>query len=180
MLKNMVTPRLELAPFEESDLAAAFAWFGDGEVMRYTPTGPDPSIEATAKRLAHYRAHQAKHGFSKWIIRERASGQPIGDAGLLVLDGEGGGPPVIDLGYRLARRFWGRGFATEAAARWVEAAFEHFAVARVTACVHPQNTASLRVIEKLALRSTGPGRLQGMQAEIFVLDSEDFLARRRG
>lgn len=179
MTDKLVTPRLDLAPFGEDDSAAACAWFRDVEVMRYTPSGADPSVEATAKRIGHYRAHQTKHGFSKWIIRERASGTVVGDAGLLVLDEGGNGAAVIDLGYRLARPHWGRGYATEAAEAWVEAAFGHFGIERVMACVHPSNGASLRVARKLALRAMGPGRLQGMEAEIFSLDRGDFLARRR-
>lgn len=51
------TPRLVMRPFEVADVEQAFLWFGDPQVMRYTPTGPDASIERTGERLARYREH---------------------------------------------------------------------------------------------------------------------------
>jgi [ribosomal protein S5]-alanine N-acetyltransferase len=106
----IVTHRLSMRPFEQTDAEAAFAWFGDPIVMRFTPTDPDASIEHTNKRLVKYQEHQAVDGFSKWIILDRTSETPIGDAGLLLLEDYG----WIDFGFRLARSYWGKGLATEA------------------------------------------------------------------
>jgi len=55
------TRRLILRPFESDDVEAAFAWFGDPIVMRFTPSGPDASIEQTKARLANYQEHQTEH-----------------------------------------------------------------------------------------------------------------------
>ena len=57
MRATIETSRLILRPFESSDVEAAFAWFGDPIVMRFTPTGPDTSIEQTKARLASYQEH---------------------------------------------------------------------------------------------------------------------------
>jgi RimJ/RimL family protein N-acetyltransferase len=51
------TSRLVLRPFQLSDAQAAFDWFGDPAVTRFTPTGPDESIEETIARLAGYQSH---------------------------------------------------------------------------------------------------------------------------
>jgi len=80
------TSRLILRPFESDDVDAAFTWFGNPIVMRFTPTGPDTSIEQTKARVAKYQEHQTAHGFSKWIILDRRLGRPIGDSGLLMLE----------------------------------------------------------------------------------------------
>ena len=96
MPDTIETSRLILRPFEEADTQAAFEWFGDPLVMRFVPGGPDLSIEQTKSRIAGYRTHQAAHGFSKWVIVERASSLRIGDSGILVLDEYG----WIDLGFR--------------------------------------------------------------------------------
>src|SRR5260370_41407667 len=93
------TRRLILRPFESGDAEAAFAWFGDAIVMRFTPTGPDTSIEQTKARLGKYEEHQTAHGFSRWIILDRQLARPIGDSGLLALQEYG----RIDLGFRLAQ-----------------------------------------------------------------------------
>jgi RimJ/RimL family protein N-acetyltransferase len=170
MHDQIQTLRLRIEPFSSDDLAAAFAWFSDPEVMRFIPTGPDRSMEETKKRLTRYIEHQTLHGFSKWIIRERASGQAIGDAGLLVLEDLG----KIDLGFRFARSYWGRGLATEAAAAWVRAAFVDFEQEHLTAFAHPENLASLRVLQKLHFRSMGRDRVMGMDSLVFSLSAAEF------
>jgi ribosomal-protein-alanine N-acetyltransferase len=167
------TPRLALRPFRGEDAPAAFGWFGDPAVMRFVPGGADASLEATGARLASYLAHQAEHGFSKWMVIERASGLPVGDSGLLLLDatGEVNAAGEVDLGFRLARPFWGRGYATEVATAWVAMAFGELRLPRLTAFCHPDNAASLRVLRKLGMRSTGRTRAKGMHPETFVLEA---------
>jgi ribosomal-protein-alanine N-acetyltransferase len=167
MPERLDTPRLVLRPFTLDDTEAAFRWFGDPEVMRFIPSGADRSPEETRQRLARYREHQARHGFSKWIVRERSSGEAVGDSGLLRLEE----PERIDLGFRLARSCWGRGFATEAARAWVHAAFADFGLARLTAFSHPRNLASRRVLEKVGFRRTGHSRVVGMEAYTYVLEA---------
>ena len=75
------TRRLILRPFESDDVEAAFAWFGDPIVMRFTPTGPDTSIEQTKARIANYQEHQNAHGFSRWIMLDCHLDRAIGDSG---------------------------------------------------------------------------------------------------
>jgi len=77
MKSRIETNRLVLRPFEPSDAEAAFGWFGDPAVMRFTPTGPDRSIAETKARLAGFVEHQKAHGFSKWLVLERDSGTVI-------------------------------------------------------------------------------------------------------
>jgi len=96
-LQNTIeTDRLSLRPFQPDDDPATFGWFRDSLVMKYIPNGRDATFEQTRARLAGYRAHQDTHGFSKWLIVERASGRAIGDSGLYVLATEG----WTDLGFR--------------------------------------------------------------------------------
>jgi RimJ/RimL family protein N-acetyltransferase len=159
------TPRLLLRPFLRSDGPAAFGWFGDARVMRYTPSGPDVSLQQTEARIAEYERHQAAHGFSKWVVLDRETRRPIGDSGLLVLPESGN----IDLGFRLAVQWWGKGIATEAARAWVRAAFDHFAMPRLTAFAHPDNHTSLRVLEKLGFRRERAAVVMGMQSLVFSL-----------
>jgi hypothetical protein len=111
MQTRIETSRLILRPFQLSDAQSAFEWFADPVVMRFTPTGPDKSTEETITRLAGYQNHQGAHGFSKWLILERDSGAAIGDSGLSALPEYG----WVDLGFRFAQPYWGKGLATEVA-----------------------------------------------------------------
>jgi len=163
------TSRLILRPFESNDVDAAFTWFGNPIVMRFTPTGPDTSIEQTKARVAKYQEHQAAHGFSKWIILDRRLGRAIGDSGLLMLQEY----RWIDLGFRLAQPYWGKGLATEVASVWVRAAFDDFHIDRLTAIVHPENLASIRVLEKLGFLTERRDTIMGMNSIVFSLSAKD-------
>jgi RimJ/RimL family protein N-acetyltransferase len=164
------TSRLILRPFESGDVDAAFAWFGDPIVMRFTPTGPDTSIEQTKARIANYQEHQNAHGFSRWIMLDRHLDRAIGDSGLLELQEYG----WIDLGFRLAHSYWGNGLATEAARAWVRAAFDDFHIHQLTAFVHPENIASIRVLEKLGFHTERRDTIMGMNSILFSLGAKVF------
>jgi RimJ/RimL family protein N-acetyltransferase len=163
MLDRIETPRLTLRPFQDGDAAQAFAWFGEREAMRYSPNGPDRTPARTRVRLQVYQDHQRRHGFSKWLITERASGRPIGDAGLLHLPQAG----EIELGYRLARPWWGQGLATEAAQGWVRHGLEVLGIPRLIAFAHPDNAASIRVLEKVDFSFRRMDWMAGMHAAVY-------------
>lgn len=169
MRTSIETRRLILRPFEPADVEAAFGWFGDPIVMRFTVTGPDKSIDATRTRLTYFENHQQAHGFSKWVILNSASGVAIGDSGLLVL------PECdwIDIGFRLAQSHWGQGLATEAASAWVRTAFDEFRIHRLGAFVHPENVASIRVLEKLGFHAERRDTVMGMESIVFSLDANN-------
>jgi ribosomal-protein-alanine N-acetyltransferase len=165
------TERLILRPFEAVDAQAAYGWFGDPVVMRFTPGGPDKSIEETTTRLANYREHQIAHGFSKWITLDARTKLPIGDSGLLMLKDYG----WIDLGFRLAQPCWGKGLATEMASAWVRTAFGELRLDRLRALVHLENVASIRVLAKLRFREERRDTIMGMNSILFLLDAEAHL-----
>ncbi len=167
MQSRIETERLTLRPFEASDAEAAFGWFGDPVVMRFTPTGPDKNIEETKARLTLFMEHQETHGFSKWLISDRASALAIGDSGLLTLEEYG----WIDLGFRFAQTYWGKGLATEVASAWVRAAFDEFGLSHLGAFVHPENVGSIRVLEKVRFKSERRGMVFGMDSIVFFLDA---------
>jgi ribosomal-protein-alanine N-acetyltransferase len=166
MPKVLETPRTFLRPFCLSDAEAAFDWFHDPEVMRFIPHGPDATLEASSARISRYLDHEAKFGFSKWIIFDRATGLPIGDSGFFYL------PDLkrVELGYRLAKPWWGRGLATEVAFKWIEAAHPWYGFERVFAFAHPQNPASLHVMEKVGFRFSHQEELYGTNSPLYTIE----------
>jgi [ribosomal protein S5]-alanine N-acetyltransferase len=122
--------------------------------------------------LTYFENHQQTHGFSKWVILNATSGAAIGDAGLLVLPECG----WIDLGFRLSKPHWGQGLATEAASAWVRTAFDKYHIHRLGAFVHPENVASIRVLEKLGFQAERRDTVMGMQSIVFSLDANSFRA----
>jgi RimJ/RimL family protein N-acetyltransferase len=147
---SLATPHLDLRPFAETDAAAMHRIYSDPVVMRYVATGPAANLGVSQRLLRDYTVHQRTHGFSFWGVVERSSGALIGDAGLYRTPaGE------VELGYTLGAPWWGRGYATEAAEAWLDAAFGRLGIDAVIALAEPANTASLRVLEKVGMQRTG-------------------------
>jgi len=154
-----------MRPFDVSDASAAFSWFSDPEVMRYNPSGPDLKIEDTTARIRRYIEHQRRHGFSKWVIMDRDTQCMIGDSGFFFLPDN----QRVELGYRLSRSHWGQGLATEVARRWIEVAGDYFSQSPIYAFAHSENSASLRVINKLGFRFLRHEVIYGLEAPLFAL-----------
>ena len=149
-MDRLETPRLLLRPFTPDDAPLVHAVYSDPVVMRYVATGPMADIALTRRLLEDYDLHQRQHGFSFWAVIERSSGALIGDSGLYRTPaGE------VELGYTLGTPWWGRGYATEAAGRWLSFAFDEVGTDEVIALAEPANTASLHVLEKLGMRRDG-------------------------
>jgi [ribosomal protein S5]-alanine N-acetyltransferase len=87
-----------------------------------------------------------------WAVIERTSGDLIGDAGVGLIDGIG---PEFELGYSLGTRWWGRGYATEAARAVREYVLGELALPEVFVLVRPDNAASINVVEKIGMERVG-------------------------
>lgn len=141
------TERLVVRTWSLDDALDGFKIWSDPEVMRYVGTGkPNKSVDETRAWLGRMIAHQERHGFCFWAVLDKESGQVIGSCGMAYqLDG---GLPV-EFGYTLARSFWGRGLATEAAGACLRYAFERLRLPELDAAVDSLNIASQRVLEKI-------------------------------
>lgn len=168
---QLLTDRLRLRPYRSDDVTAMFPIFGDPEVMRYSMSGADPSIESTQARIQKLMEHQVLFGFSLWVVEDRSTGTILGDCGLKQLE-EG---PEIEVGYRFARAHWGRGYASEAAAASVRYGFGTLGLARIVAVVEPPNVASCKVLEKIGLKYERPAHYYGRPMSYFAVDREVFL-----
>jgi RimJ/RimL family protein N-acetyltransferase len=159
---RLETPRLLLRPFARGDAERVHAIYSDPVVMRYVATGPMVDLAVTQRLLDDYGAHQERHGFSFWAVFERASGALIGDSGLYRTPGG-----EVELGYTLGAAWWGRGYATEAAGRWLEVAFSELGVSEVVALAEPANVASVHVLDKLGMHRDGERLAFGRPHAVF-------------
>ncbi len=148
MLPPFRSDRLFFRPFAPSDAEAAFAIFGDAEVMRFSVSGRDQDLAATAARVERYARQHVESGFAPWAVVETASECVIGFCGLMRLKGGNN----VEIAYRLTRGRWGKGFATEAATAWLDCGFSLLHLPRILAFVDPANTASLRVVVKIDMQ----------------------------
>lgn len=144
-----VTERLVLRQFDLADAEAMDKIFGDAEVMFYghgVQTRP-----WVCRWLRRCQEDYAKQHFGLWAVTEKSSGAVIGYCGLSQFP-EVGGQPETEIGYRLAKLYWGRGYATEAAQAVREYAFGTLQLRRLVSIIDPRNVASIRVAEKVGMR----------------------------
>ncbi len=150
------TERLALRRFTRSDARALTELAGAWEVARHTARIPHPLGPLAAESwIDGTRADMAAGAAFVFAVERRSDGALLGSASL-GLDATRGG---AELAYWLGRDRWGRGYATEAAARLVGLAFQTLGVGRVWAAAHDDNRASMRVLRKSGLRFERSGSL---------------------
>ena len=149
------TERLVLRPWTPADRAPFAALSADPEVARWLGSGAPLSRAASDELVDCIEEHWRSRGFGLWAVEERARGAFVGFAGLAVPWFLPTVLPAVEVGWRLARGAWGRGYATEAGVAALRHAFAELELAEVIATILPENTRSVRVAEKLGLRLTG-------------------------
>jgi RimJ/RimL family protein N-acetyltransferase len=146
------TERLLLRRFTESDDANLHDLDGDPEVMRFVnggkPVSRDVIREETLPRFL--RAYERFEGFGVWAAIERSTGKFVGwfefyPRKVMVLE-------EVELGSRLRRSAWGKGYATEGSRALIRKGFTELGVQRVVAETMAVNAASRRVMEKAGLK----------------------------
>jgi RimJ/RimL family protein N-acetyltransferase len=157
---SVETDRLLLRPWRPGeDLDAIAALNADPAVMRWVTPNRPLSREETAAFLDRAVRHWDEHGFGLWAVVPREEGAPcIGFAGLAIPSFLPAILPAVEVGWRLAPAWWGRGLATEAARASVAFGFERLGLRSIVSVIDARNERSLRVAEKLGMRP-GPDRL---------------------
>lgn len=161
------TPRLVLRAFCGDDFEAYAQLCADPEVMRFLGAGEPLGREDAWRNLAVMAGHWSLRGFGPWAAVEKASGEFVGRIGFF----EPQGWPDFELGWVLARPYWKRGLATEAAKAALEFAFTTLRRRRVISLIRPQNAASIRVAERIGEHLDGSVQLMGKEALIYAISS---------
>lgn len=148
-----------------ADHPAIIDLFGDPEVMRFGdgPQSPEWVRDWLRRALECYE----RRGYGPWAVVEKAGGELIGYCGLFYFP-DINGRPEIEIGYRLARGWWGRGYGTEAVVAVRDYAFQELGLHRLVALIDPANVASIRVAEKAGLRYEADVMLDGYDHPDFV------------
>ena len=154
------TERLILRQFRDDDSRALEGIFGDAEVMRYGE-GVRTSQWVQSWLARWLEEHYRQWGFGMWAVVERGTADVIGYCGLSRFPGRCATPDEAEIGFRLVRPRWGRGFATEAAAAVRDHAQGALRVPRLIALIDPANVASVRVVLKLGFRYERDAMLPG-------------------
>jgi RimJ/RimL family protein N-acetyltransferase len=146
----ITTPRLLLRPWRDSDSAPFSAMNADREVMEFFPE--QLSHDESDHMIARIQAHQEKHGFCFFATEVIGKAAFIGFVGIQHVPFEAGFTPAVEIGWRLARPYWNRGLATEAAQAVLNYSFETLKLEEVVSYAVSGNMRSRRVMEKISMR----------------------------
>jgi RimJ/RimL family protein N-acetyltransferase len=146
---ELTTPRLVLRQWREDDLAPFAALNADPEVMRHLPA---MMTRAQSDAFAaHIHETIARQGWGLWAVEVRGLAPFIGFVGLGRPGFDAHFTPAVEIGWRLDRRHWGNGYATEAAAAALTFAFEDLNLPEVVSFTAPPNERSVRVMRRLGM-----------------------------
>jgi RimJ/RimL family protein N-acetyltransferase len=143
------SPRLRLRPWRDEDLPAYAALNADPEVMEYM--AKCLNREESDAGAARIREGLARRGFGLWAVEVFGVSEFIGFTGLSVPSFEAHFTPCVEIGWRLARKFWGFGYATEAARLALAYGFQIVGLEEIVSFTFVENLRSRRVMERLGM-----------------------------
>ena len=144
---NLETARLRLRLFTPEDVRIMFRLSTDPDVIKYADTPAKDMAEARQRLQDGPLSDYEKYGYGRFAVEWKETGEVIGFCGIKYL-------PEIDLpevGYRYLKEYWGRGIGTEAAQICVEFARDDLEIEKLIALIMPENSASIKVAEKLGM-----------------------------
>jgi RimJ/RimL family protein N-acetyltransferase len=143
------TPRLILRTWQDSDIEPFSAMNQDPEVMKFFPSLLTP--EQSLGLIERQRRHFQDHGFCCYAVELKSSGEFIGFVGLAIPLFEAPFMPAVEVGWRIARSHWNKGYATEAAKYVLNLAFNDLNLQEVVSFTAVPNKTSQRVMEKIGM-----------------------------
>jgi RimJ/RimL family protein N-acetyltransferase len=141
----ILTPRLELRPFETSDVDGIAELLADPEVTKFI--GNVKSRREAAESVFVMRDAFATRGFGTLAVLPRGEQSCVGYCGVRPLPHTA----EIEIAFALQQHCWNQGYATEAAEAAIETAFKSLGIKSIVATVYPENKPSIRVLEKLGM-----------------------------
>ncbi|HTV17627.1 MAG TPA: GNAT family N-acetyltransferase [Polyangiaceae bacterium] len=162
-IPRLSTPRLQLREYRMEDFDAFAAHLADPEATAYL---------GVADRRTAWRIFGCQtgawllHGAGWWTVVRRDTGEVVGSVGAFFREGLSG----IELGWNTYRAFWGRGFASEAAAEALRFAFEIRGEPHARALIDAGNAASIRVALRLGLRYDAEAELFGQPCSRYTIE----------
>jgi ribosomal-protein-alanine N-acetyltransferase len=148
-MNKITTERLLLRPFKHSDFAGAYQLLSDPEVMRYSLNGPY-SKQKSEDFINQCILKSDNNEPTLFAVLDKENNQFMGFCGFFPQKIQG--QEELELGYRFAKAYWGKGFATEAAIAVKHYAFNELEVTRLISLIEITHIASLRVAEKNGFR----------------------------
>ncbi|MCU9614720.1 GNAT family N-acetyltransferase [Caldibacillus lycopersici] len=162
-MTTLQTKRLFLREFIDDDFPSLYEIFSDPEAMKFYPA--PFSQEKTKEWIKNNQKRYKEDGFGLWAVCLQDTGECIGDCGLVkqqFID-----RTEIEIGYHIQRKFWGYGYATEAASVCRTYGFKELEKDRFISIIKTGNIASVRVAEKIGMQKEREDYIFGNYYDIY-------------
>ena len=160
---HIETPRLSVRLFRNSDFDAYADMCADSEVMRFIGERRPMNRAEAWRHMAMMLGHHHLRGYGLWAVEEKASGEMVGRAGVWQPEGW----PGLEAAWTLRRQYWGKGYASEAAAAAIDYAFRVLKAEHVISLIDAQNAASIRVAERVGESLEGNTLVYGKSVQVY-------------
>jgi ribosomal-protein-alanine N-acetyltransferase len=168
----LTADRLSLVPWRGDEWRDLLPLATDPEHMRYISCGQPWSVEHVQEFVNRQVAHYAKYEFCSWRL---LLGEHKTFAGFCRLQPLAG-TDEIEIGWWLARGYWGQRLATEAARAAMQDGFARCGLARIIAIAMPANQTSIGVMKKLSMRFEREYVHKGFPTVLYAISREEYSA----
>lgn len=168
MLIVLETPRLILGEFTEHDVSLILELNSDPDIVKYVHEPVLTTEEQAKKILIDIILPQYKNNLGRWATYTKSSNEFIGWCGLKYrpeLD-------EMDLGYRLKKTAWGKGYATEAAKHTLDHGLNKLDLSIITGRAHIENLASIKVLEKIGMQFSTQEMVDGCPVKTYIASKQ--------
>lgn len=173
------TERLILREILPSDLEGMFELDSDPEVHKYLGNQPVTEREQISQVIQFIRQQYVDNGIGRWAIIHKKTNDFVGWTGLkYVKESINNHTNYYDLGYRIMRKYWGQGMATESAIASLKYAFDQLKVNEVYAMVDCDNDRSNKVLNKVGLRFMERFDFEGIEHNWYKIEKADYENRK--
>jgi ribosomal-protein-alanine N-acetyltransferase len=169
------TERLILREILPTDVDGMYELDSDPEVHRYLGNKPLSDKNQVIEIIEAVRQQYKDHGIGRWAIIDKKSGHFMGWTGLkMVTELTNGHRDYYDLGYRLIRKYWGQGFATESALASLDYAFRKLKTEEIFGAASCDNVASNHILQKIGLTFVETFFYEDIKCNWYKMDKKDF------
>ncbi|MDO6674354.1 GNAT family N-acetyltransferase [Tenacibaculum sp. 1B UA] len=172
------TERLILREFRESETEGIFELDSNAEVHKYLGKNPITTYKQAEDIITFFEEQYKERGIGRFAAFEKASGDFIGWSGLKLNQGEkeslNGFTNFIDIGYRFIPRFWGKGFASEAAFACLDFGFNEMNYDIIYGAADVENIGSNKILQKIGLQFINQFGYKGVDVNWYELKKTDY------
>lgn len=160
------TYRLTLRELTQADAQHFYDLNLDPDVLQYTGDSEFESVASARQFLANYQNIYKMYGYGRWAVIRKEDSAFLGWCGLKYSEDT----KQYDLGFRFFKKYWGNGYATEAARACVSLAFDKFGIQTLVGRAVKENSASIRVLEKAGFTFLGCFDFEGKDGVAYSLE----------